>query len=127
MAFIIVDCTTFLSNVGCCEQVNIDYLYFQSTFEGIEILFRNIPCIFRLDDYHHHSGDVLCGSLIGTCLAYLCYRQYFPSLGSRNCQKSYAELKARELADFPSKLAKSSSSQPEARSFLDEEKESKWI
>lgn len=83
----------------------------------------------RLDDYHHHSGDVFCGSMIGICLAYLGYRQYYPSLNSKNCHRSYAEVKSRELTEFPSKVAKSSSSssQPEAKSFLDEEKDTKWI
>lgn len=85
-----------------------------------------LVAVSRTADYHHHYQDVIAGSILGICLAYLCYRQYYPPLNSKISHRSYADINARELTDFPSKMAKSAS-QPEAKSFLDDEKDSKWI
>lgn len=82
--------------------------------------------INRLDDYHHHAGDVFSGSFIGICFSFLAYRQYYPALNSKNCHRCYAELKNRELLDFPSKKSKTSP-QLESKAFLEEEKDTKWI
>ncbi|XP_067012702.2 phospholipid phosphatase 5 [Anabrus simplex] len=46
----------------------------------------------RTCDYHHHWQDVLCGSLLGLAISYLCYRQYFPSLSSPHSHRSYASM-----------------------------------
>lgn len=90
-----------------------------------------LVALSRLDDYHHHYADVFCGSLIGICFACLGYRQYYPSLSSKCSHRSYAELKLHDLAEFNNKIAKPSSSssslQPETQSFLEEEKDTKWI
>jgi len=46
----------------------------------------------RTCDYHHHWQDVLCGSLLGFSLSYLCYRQYYPSINSLYCDRPYSQL-----------------------------------
>ncbi|GLG99076.1 hypothetical protein R5R35_012189 [Gryllus longicercus] len=46
----------------------------------------------RTCDYHHHWQDVLCGSLLGLSISYLCYRQYFPCLSSIHSHRPYAGM-----------------------------------
>ncbi|PNF31588.1 Phospholipid phosphatase 5, partial [Cryptotermes secundus] len=52
----------------------------------------------RTCDYHHHwQGKyefiyVLCGSLLGISISYLCYRQYYPSLTSIHSHRPYAAI-----------------------------------
>lgn len=43
-------------------------------------------------DYHHWKEDVVIGSLIGLIIAYMCYRQYFPSLASKKSNLCYELL-----------------------------------
>ncbi|KAE8373350.1 phosphatidic acid phosphatase type 2/haloperoxidase [Aspergillus bertholletiae] len=45
--------------------------------------------ISRLDDYRHDVYDVTCGSILGTVIAYLSYRRYYPSLRSVICDIPY--------------------------------------
>jgi diacylglycerol diphosphate phosphatase/phosphatidate phosphatase len=37
-------------------------------------------------------ADVLCGSLLGISISYLCYRQYYPSLMSIHSHRPYAAI-----------------------------------
>lgn len=46
----------------------------------------------RTCDYHHHWQDVVCGSLLGLSIMFLCYRQYYPSLSSLHCHRPYVGI-----------------------------------
>lgn len=53
----------------------------------ITLLAPTLVAISRFDDYHHHYQDIIVGSLLGFCVVYAIYRQYFPSLGDPTCDK----------------------------------------
>jgi len=48
-----------------------------------------LVAISRTMDYHHWKEDVGIGSMIGLLIAYMCYRQYFPSIASKKCNLCY--------------------------------------
>lgn len=92
----------------------------------IPLFLAMLVAVSRTADYHHHYQDVIAGSMIGICLAYICYRQYYPALSSKLSHRTYADISVRDLTDFSNRMAESTS-QPETKSFLAEEKDSKWI
>lgn len=48
--------------------------------------------ISRLEDYRHDVFDVVCGSLLGSAIAYSTWRRHYPSLSSAACDTPYAVL-----------------------------------
>ncbi|XP_055903338.1 phospholipid phosphatase 5 isoform X1 [Eupeodes corollae] len=87
--------------------------------------------ISRTCDYHHHWQDVLVGSLLGICVSYLCYRQYFPSIFSKNCHRPYSS-RDKYLADQKNCFANSALNADadhtdENQPLISAEKENKWI
>ncbi|KAF5269366.1 hypothetical protein FQA39_LY08758 [Lamprigera yunnana] len=56
--------------------------------------------VSRTCDYHHHYEDVIAGSGLGILIAYISYRQYFPSIYSPGCHFSYASQNLGMDAEF---------------------------
>lgn len=65
----------------------------------------------RLADYRHDVYDVTGGSILGVLTAYFCYRRYYPSILSPNCDVPYDRGSLamadgfRRLADDEEQLA----------------------
>ena len=60
------------------------------------ILFSLLPLICaaligisRLEDCRHDVGDVLIGGLLGSSVAYLNWRRYYPSLATEGCEEPF--------------------------------------
>jgi len=67
-----------------------------SPFSGAALV-----AISRTMDYRHHWQDVIVGSVVGTTLAYFCYRQYYPSLASEVSHLPYGPRIKEEEDTLP--------------------------
>jgi len=56
-----------------------------------------LNAIGRTCDYKHHWQDVTCGSLLGTLMAWIGYRRFFPAISDRRSAVSYMEQKALQF------------------------------
>lgn len=65
------------------------------------LLLATLVAVSRTCDYRHHWQDITVGSLIGIIIAYVCYRLYYPAIGSTKSHLSYADIKLHDLNVFP--------------------------
>lgn len=91
----------------------------------IPLLGALMVALSRTCDYHHHHQDVVIGSLIGLCISYLCYRQYYPNLGLNISHRPYASIQ-RSLEN-PAQ-SKSGSKECDLKQIVESDsKDTKWI
>ncbi|KKK25505.1 hypothetical protein ARAM_002064 [Aspergillus rambellii] len=57
----------------------------------IPVLCALMIAISRLDDYRHDVYDVTVGSILGSLVAFFCYRRYYPPLRSFRCDIPYGK------------------------------------
>ena len=66
----------------------------------VPVLGAGLIAISRCEDARHDVEDVVCGSLLGIAVAWLCYRRYYPGLRTRGCDMPYpdrGEMVKREM------------------------------
>ncbi|BCS20494.1 phosphatase PAP2 family protein [Aspergillus puulaauensis] len=57
----------------------------------IPIICALMVALSRLADYRHDVYDVTSGTILGSVVAYFCYRRYFPPLRSFGCDTPYSK------------------------------------
>lgn len=53
------------------------------------ILLAAFVAISRTEDYRHRGSDIIAGTLIGTVIAWISYRMFFPPLAAPDCDTPY--------------------------------------
>lgn len=82
------------------------------------IVVATLISISRTCDYHHHYLDVLVGSILGTLVSYMCYRQYYPALDSNTSAKPYPLRNEDNAVVVNCKAEDSNSSDSETQGLL---------
>ncbi|EEB12351.1 Lipid phosphate phosphatase, putative [Pediculus humanus corporis] len=60
----------------------------------------SLVAISRLCDYHHHWQDVLCGSILGFTICWLCYHNYYPSLQDEHCHLPWVQINKKQIKEL---------------------------
>jgi len=73
----------------------------------LPLVFLVVPmaiALSRTADYHHHWQDVVVGSLLGLCVTWIVYRQYYPPLASPHSSKPLSSVHVNSAENLNGKM-----------------------